>query len=296
MDVRLVATQRFRNPRFKETISMMRDLLTYVPSEHKQPHFLEYAVSLASALKAHLEGAAFRFLPELSGVYAAMPDEFFATIEEQGEKSTQDARQDFLQCANRAEIRYGLRSYTATVGDAERVFGRAARCFDLAIVPQADPDSDAFFKPNFDDTMFLSGRPTLFVPTIQKGTAQPSKMLVCWNGDRWASRAAADALPLMKFASRVDVLQIELGNKIPPECHASEIVRHLKRHDIEATSHIVRLDDPDIGAAILSFAADCESSLIVMGGYGHSRAREALFGGATREILRSMTVPVLMSH
>src|SRR5688572_25274005 len=99
----------------------------------------------------------------------------------------------------------------------------------------------------------------------------------------------------MKLAKRVDVLQFELGN-IHPECDAAEIARHLVRHGITTETHTFRGENSDIGAAILSFAADRESTLVVMGGYGHSRAREVLFGGATREVLRTMTVPVLLSH
>jgi nucleotide-binding universal stress UspA family protein len=92
------------------------------------------------------------------------------------------------------------------------------------------------------------------------------------------------------------VLQIEPVDAGSPRCQATEIVRHLRRHDVRATQHVFTRDNPDVGAAILSYAADCGTNLIVMGGYGHSRAREVLLGGVTRELLESMTVPVLMSH
>ena len=100
----------------------------------------------------------------------------------------------------------------------------------------------------------------------------------------------------MKFAKQVNVLQIELGHAGAPECPAEEIARHLLRHGVTTELHTFAREHPDIAAAILSFAADCEARLIVMGGYGHSRTREVLFGGATRGVLQSMTVPVLMSH
>ena len=275
---------------------MIRDMLTYVTPDKNEPHLLEYAISLASKLEAHLEGVVFTFLPELSGIYATMPDDFYTRVQKQSEAAAENARLDFRRRASTASIHHAVRSYTATANEAEPLFGRAARCFDLAIVPQTNPENAAFFNPTFEDVMFLSGRPTLFVPTIQKGPAAVNRVLLCWNGDRWAARAAADALPLMKLAQRVDVLQIELGTNDAPECHASEMAKHLKRHGIATELHAFGRDDPDVGAAILSFAADCEATLIVMGGYGHSRAREVLLGGATREILKAMTVPVLLSH
>ena len=71
---------------------------------------------------------------------------------------------------------------------------------------------------------------------------------------------------------------------------------HLARHGIPAEASALKSDDVEIGALLLSQAADLDADLIVMGAYGHSRLRELVLGGATREILRSMTVPVLMSH
>jgi nucleotide-binding universal stress UspA family protein len=275
---------------------MMKDLLVYIPPGKQERPVLAYAISLASKLQAHLEGATFSFLPELAGFYATMPDEFFARIQDQSETDASDARQGFAQRAKLAGVPHAVRNSVATVADAEQCFGRIARCFDLAIVPQADTEDAAFFNPTFEDTMFLSGRPTLFVPSIHKGPALLDRILLCWNGDRSAARATADAMPLMQHASSVDVLQIELGNTSAPQREVSEIVRHLNRHEIKATLHAFGRDDPDVGAAILSFAADCGAGLIVMGGYGHTRFREMLFGGATREVLKSMTVPVLMSH
>lgn len=275
---------------------MMKDVLVYVPPETKAPHLLEYAISLASKLQAHLEGVTFGFLPELAGFYATMPDEFFARVQRQSEADADNAGRAFAERAKLANVSHAVRNYLATTADAERIFGRIARCFDIAIVPQTPTDDTAFFNPNFEDTMFASGRPALFVPAIHRGPASLGRVLLCWNGDRWAARAAADALPLMQLASGVDVLQIELAENGASECPASEMIRHLNRHGIAAKLHAFAREDPDVGAAILSFAADCGSTLIVMGGYGHARTREFLFGGATRQILKSMTVPVLMSH
>jgi nucleotide-binding universal stress UspA family protein len=274
----------------------MKDILTYIPPAKRQPQLLDYAISLASKLRAHLEGTAFTFLPELSGVYATMPGKFYAAIQKQSEKDVDDASRRFIELAKGACIEHGIRSYTATPDDATRVFGRAARCFDLAVVPQYDSENAPFFNPSFEDTIFLSGRPTIFVPTIHKGTAALNRILVCWDGDRSAARAAADALALLARSSNVDVLQIEAGVTRFSECGASDFCKHLDRLGIGNDLHLLPLADTDAGAAILSFAADCSSDLIVMGGYGHARAREMVFGGATREILNSMTVPVLLSH
>ena len=76
----------------------------------------------------------------------------------------------------------------------------------------------------------------------------------------------------------------------------ADIALHLARHGVRAEASAIKSDDVDVGALLLSQAADLNADLIVMGAYGHSRLREVMLGGATREILRSMTVPVLLSH
>ena len=78
--------------------------------------------------------------------------------------------------------------------------------------------------------------------------------------------------------------------------HGIEMAKHLARHDVKVEVEITPSGGIDVASLILSHAADGSASLIVMGGYGHSRLREFILGGATRGILSSMTVPVFMSH
>jgi nucleotide-binding universal stress UspA family protein len=107
-----------------------------------------------------------------------------------------------------------------------------------------------------------------------------------------------DALPLLKGARRVNAITIEqeprdLRDPILP---ITEFWQYLARHGIDTESTQTPADDGDIGASLLSRAAELGSDLIVMGAYGHTRLREMILGGATRTILQSMTVPTLMSH
>jgi nucleotide-binding universal stress UspA family protein len=78
--------------------------------------------------------------------------------------------------------------------------------------------------------------------------------------------------------------------------HAAALAGWLRMQGLSATQHDHRLGEGDVGAALLSLAADVGAELLVMGCYGHSRAREWVLGGASRSILHSMTLPVLMSH
>ena len=274
----------------------MKDLLVYVPPVRHHPRLIEYAASLAASMDAHLDGATFTILPQVAGHFASLPDNFYRTARENSELEAANAGKRFLEYARNAGVGHAVRNFESFANDAEDLFACTAQAYDLAIVPQTDREDTTLFNPQFDSIMLMTGRPTLFVPTIHRGRASLERVLVCWNGDRFAARAVGDGMPLLKRAKTVDVLQIGPLDTGIPRCEAAELVRHLQRHGVSAKQHTFARDNPDVGAAILSFAADCGSNLIMMGGYGHSRAREMLFGGVTRELLESMTVPVLMSH
>ena len=123
-------------------------------------------------------------------------------------------------------------------------------------------------------------------------------MIVAWNGSREATRAVHDALPLLRMAKSVSVFSIAATPADLPESRwpGADIAAHLARHGVKvATGHTVA-DPISIGDALLNRASDDGADLIVMGAYGRSQLREFVLGGATRDVLRTMTVPVLLSH
>jgi nucleotide-binding universal stress UspA family protein len=149
-----------------------------------------------------------------------------------------------------------------------------------------------------ETSLFESGRPLIVVPYIQKEGLNLDHMVCCWDGSRAAARAINDALPLLVKAMTVDLL-IVLNEKITSggnEIRGAEIAKHLARHDVKVQIVTVPAPDIDVTNAILSYVADVSGTLIVMGGYGHARLREVILGGVTRDMLKTMTVPVFMSH
>jgi nucleotide-binding universal stress UspA family protein len=148
----------------------------------------------------------------------------------------------------------------------------------------------------FEEVLFNSGRPIITVPYIHNNGANLERALVCWDGSRTAGRAVADALPLLARANQVDIVTVVGSNAARGTVSGADIGRHLARHGLKAEVHQIYASDIDVTSALLSFAADRDSQLIVMGGYGHSRLREFVLGGATQGLLHSMTVPTLMAH
>ena len=173
----------------------------------------------------------------------------------------------------------------------------AARCSDLVILSQQDPNSGG--TDTFASTVILScGRPTLVVPYIGAPADFGERVLIAWDGGREATRAVADAMPLLARARKVDVIAVDNDNDddVPERLSAARLSAWLAAHGVRADIDRQESGDVGIGEWLLSRVADLSADLLVMGGYGHPRMRELVLGGVTRTMLRSMTVPVLMSH
>jgi nucleotide-binding universal stress UspA family protein len=139
-------------------------------------------------------------------------------------------------------------------------------------------------------------RPVLVVPYI--GAAKPpgNNVMLCWNGRREAARAATGALPLLKTATNVTLLMIDPATPTGGGEPGADAAQWLARHGAKVTVQRDSAEGSNVGGVILSRAADRDIDLIVMGLYGHSRVRELVLGGASRTLLASMTVPLLLAH
>jgi nucleotide-binding universal stress UspA family protein len=194
----------------------------------------------------------------------------------------------------------GVASFEARVVEAEPLPATVmhARGADLIVVGQTDPGSVAPMARDFPQQVVMhAGKPVLIVPYAGSFPTVGRNILVAWSPTREAARALGDALPFLERAEKVHVTYLasseEESEANKPEF--DEALAWLRHHGIEAT-HGLEVTSLDVGNALLSRAADLGSDLIVMGCYGHSRLKELALGGATRTVLHSMTVPVLMSH
>jgi nucleotide-binding universal stress UspA family protein len=175
-----------------------------------------------------------------------------------------------------------------------------ARYADLLVVGQADRDDPATGALMQDLPEYLamnSCRPVLVVPCAGSFETIGNTILLGWNGSAQAARALAQALPLLRCASRVVVGMIDpvIGNDEHGEEPGADIALYLARHGVPVEV-LRQASEGDVGEALLAMADTIDADLLVMGAYGHARLREIVLGGATRTILAAMTVPVLMSH
>lgn len=178
--------------------------------------------------------------------------------------------------------------------DPGRVVVEHALCADLIVAAQADPDRALSRPLDVPERLAIeSGRPVLVVPYAGRYPEIARHAVIAWKPTREAARAVFDALPLLKSAQSVQVLEV---NQCRDEGMDLGITAALERHGIKATRRSMEAPDISVGDEILSRLADQGADLLVMGAYGHSRMRELVFGGVTRHIARHMTAPTLWSH
>ena len=182
--------------------------------------------------------------------------------------------------------------------DPVEAFCRQALYADLLVLGQHDastPSSGTAPKNFVESVVMASGKPTLILPlTGDFGTAERD-VLIGWNATPQAARAVTAALPWLRIARRVQVLEA-VGDIAPQHAGDLDIVHYLHLHGIASILHRDHAAPIDAGEVLLSFASAVGADLLVMGCYGHHRARELVPGGAPRTLLRSMTLPVLMAH
>ena len=209
------------------------------------------------------------------------------------------AKARFVEAVERSGLNTDYRIDSESREPVPNAFAKHARYVDLAVVGQPNPDQDVLPGTPMVESAFLSsGRPALVVPYIGAPETLGDRVLIAWDAGREAARAVNDALPILAKAKLVTVLAVNPkdGTQEHGMQPGADIALHLARHDVKVESKVTYADDIGVGDAILSRAADVAADLIVMGGYGHSRLRELVLGGATRHLLQHMTVPVLMSH
>ena len=170
-----------------------------------------------------------------------------------------------------------------------RAFVGEALYADLLVLGQNDPIADSVPGDFVESVLIGSGKPALVIPHIGETGSIGRRVLIAWKPSPEAARALTAALPLLPTADAVHLVTAEAEP-------AGAIERYLRRHDIDAEFHTTTAKPAEAGARLLALAGDIGADLLVMGCYGHSRARELVLGGASRAVLQGMRLPVLMSH
>lgn len=274
---------------------MIKDLIVNLERSSSREQVTDVAIAIAQMFGAHVSGACFAYDSLPSFTMPDFPSDVLSKMLAASEAAARAAIEKFEAACKREGISAEHHLLETAYGTSGR-FPRMARRFDLSVIMQSDAengDNDILIE----QVLFDSGRPVLVVPYIQKQPLKLDRVVCGWDGGRAATRAINDAKPFLRRAGVVELLIVR-DHKVrdPNELRGIEIANHLARHDIKVEIKTITAPDIGVAATILSHVADSAADLLVMGGYGHSRLREFVLGGVTRDMLSSMTVPVLMSH
>ena len=276
---------------------MIKDIVVNLTIGVERDAAANYAISLASIFKAHLVGVAFVYDPKVSAnLIVGIPAELIDAQRATTKQLANEAVARFEALAKLAGVMTESQMIDVAPGHVGDTFGRLARSFDLSVIRQAEPNKVEQEVPIIEGALFKSGRPVIVVPYVQTQGAQFDRVMVGWDGSRTAARAIGDAMPVLERAKMIEVFTVVAGPTKNTELPGIDIGQHLSRHGLKVEVKRIPAEGINVPEAILSHAADISADFMVMGGYGHSRLREYVLGGATRGILTSMTLPTLMSN
>jgi nucleotide-binding universal stress UspA family protein len=283
----------------------LRDLLVVLDGLARDEVVLGVALDLAQRHEAHVTGICpleLLYPTNLSFVLGGYPEalalqESASRIEAEALEKARNIEAKFREQLRRNDTQGDWEVATGLAADS---IARRSRTADLLVLGQTDPDHPRPPRGRhlIEDALMKSGRPLLIVPFAGQFSTIGTNVLIGWNGTREAARAAHDALALIELTATITVLTVERGRSAEAdEVPSSDMAEHLARHglNVSAARTVADASISD-GDALLGYASDTSADLLVVGGYGHSRARELILGGVSRELLDHMTLPVLMSH
>jgi len=271
-------------------------ILNHLDSSAATAARTELSCSLAKQQAAHLVGLAATGIP-LAAVDSDAGKSLSAQTVQQINLDAQQAIIGFEQQCQQADVpSFESRRVANKSLDAIRWHERFC---DLILIGRETPQAKTGLSPlSFTEQVLLAAtRPVLIVPSIITDHIEPLRAAIAWDGSASAARAIMAGIPALQGAASVDIVIVhKTGAEAMDEGTAgSELLLYLSRHGIRAHITECELID-DVAATLLAHVRETAANLLIMGGYGHTRLRERLLGGATRKILMEMSIPVLMKH
>jgi nucleotide-binding universal stress UspA family protein len=275
---------------------MIKDVMVHLDGTAADEVRLAAGNDIADVFHSHIVGLFLNVLPVLivpeDGIGSMQSAELLNQARTAGDKVEEKLSQRLTRLQKPVELRrFDILNDTA--GD---VAAREARTADAFVALRPNGASRGA-EELVEGVLFGSGRHVWLLPTRKSAKAAFDRILVAWNGSRESARALAEALPYLHKAKEAVVVVIDETSATEGQAIVGkDAINHLRHHGITAVLHRAIVRDNDIPATLIAEARRLKSDLIVMGGYGHSRLREWLLGGATYKLLHKSPVPLLIAH
>jgi nucleotide-binding universal stress UspA family protein len=259
---------------------------------------MDDAIDLAAALGAKVSAIACEVKINVPGTllgrrFLNVP----AMIGEEAKKSATNAQQLLAAFQAAAEKRGMFQERIlehCLTSEVPELLVEYSRLRDLTIVPV--PEGDYLHQWYAESVIFGSGRPTVVLPHGRKRSFALDTVIVAWDFSQPATRAIADAMPILEKAKRVCVLTVTKEKAIDTRRSGAELAKHLARHGVDVVLDEVDAKGRGIGDVFEAHVTYRNADLLVMGAYGHSRLREFVLGGATKSMLTRPPAPIFLSH
>ncbi|MBV2360299.1 universal stress protein [Thalassococcus sp. CAU 1522] len=276
-----------------------KTILTVVTDPELIDSTLSHAVSMAAGLDAHLDVLCFGVDRTQTGYYYAGANAI--VLQETLTRATGEAKEMAVRAKallKGADCRWAVDEGVAQLADIGRhVAGRARFC-DLAILPKPyGKDRGVELEPVIEGALFEGQVPVLVVPDSVEPKASPERIVLGWNESNEALRAVRAAMPMLIAADTVHVVVIDPPKHGPNRSDpGGQLSQFLARHGVRPEIDVLSKTMPRVSDILMRHVMDVNADMIVMGAYGHSRFREAILGGATRNMLEQAEVSVFMAH
>jgi nucleotide-binding universal stress UspA family protein len=275
---------------------MFPDIMVPIATSGSALPALEAALAFSREHRAHLTVLRLVDLPyPAAGTWALgpSPDSVGMHDEQRAEAAKDVARIE--EHLRRAGVSYDVSAIECSALPVEDVAVLHAVHTDLVVVGGSEGVITG--RSLVVALLLKSGRPVLFVPVGVPPPLPPKRILLAWKPTREAARAMHDAMELLQAAERVDVVMVDMLDEVSGSGSISaQVLAHLERHHVRAEASHLESNGDSVGVVLQRHAEQVGAQLIVAGGYGHSRLREWVLGGATRDLLLLRGVPVLLSN
>ena len=287
---------------------IVKTLLVPISGNEHSAHALDVALLFARSTMAHVTALHVRADPRDvipligEGVSASMVEELMAATTRDADRRAEAARAVFDAALGKAGVPLVdpspapgevSASFVEEIGRVSEVVGRMGRLTDIVVITKPDEESLLDEAETLNAALFETGKPVLVVPPVPVSSIG-QRLAIAWDGSTEAARAVSAALPLIEQADKAVILSV--GDSDGGINGVGPLAEYLEWHGSDPEINVINGKGRSVSATLLGACKKVDGDLLVMGAYGHSRMRELIMGGVTRDVLADAEVPVLMVH
>lgn len=276
-----------------------KSMLSVLTNARLAESVLAQGIELARSADAHYDAFCLGVDRSQTGYYYAGANAM--VLQEtltRAKTESEELEEKAIETLRASGIRWGTEAGVAQIADLGRHVAAHARFADLVILPKPYGDSiGAEIEPTIEAALFEGQAPVLVVPDNGKIISAPKRITIGWNESSEALVAVRAAMPFLQAAETVRVVVIDPPTHGPHRSDPGGLLsQYLSRHGVRVEIDVLSKTLPRVSDVLMRHAKDTQADMVVMGAYGHSRFREAILGGATRNMLEQADIPVFMAH